>query len=151
MGTFNLRARVEMRVLKKPTTSNALLVGVIAGDSLNGKGSESAKEVVQLFDVFKEANKSGKITTFVKTQESGKLFKQGNAIDFLSIGIEGAVAMKLVATATCHDLKVIRSIAFAAPKGQSAGSSVPKEVDSTYSVVTLGYDPKSDGFVTQRA
>src|SRR5262245_36662303 len=27
------------------------------GDNLNGRGSESAKEVVQLFDVFKEANR----------------------------------------------------------------------------------------------
>jgi len=151
MGTFNLRARVEYREKKKPMTANALLVGVIAGDSMTGRGSESAKEVVQLFDVFTEANKLKKLTTFVKTLESGKLFRHGNEIDFLSIGIEGVVAHTLVATATCHDLVVARVLPYTTPKSGSPGGSVPKEVDGTYSVVTLDLSDSGKGFETARA
>ena len=147
MGVFNLRARVEYREKKQPKTGNALLIGIIAGESLTGRGSESAREVVQLFDVFKEANKMKKLTTFVKTLESGRLFKQGNEIDFLSIGIEGAVAHTIVATADCHDLVATR----VHPYAPLAGTSVPKEVDSSFSVVTLDLSDSDKGFVTSRA
>lgn len=150
MGTFNLWAELDYRVNKQPKKGKALLVGVIAGDSLTGRGSERAKEVVQLFDVFKEANQTKKITTFVKTLESGKLFVKGNDIDFISIGIEGAMAHALVATATCHDLTVIRAIPYAAPKTPVAGSSVPREVDSSFTVVTLDFKADQDGFKTAR-
>jgi len=151
MGTFNLRARVEYREKKQPKTGNALLIGVIAGDLMTGRGSESAKEVVQLFDVFKEANKLKKLTTFVKTLESGKLFKQGNEIDFLSIGIEGAVARTIVATAVCHDLVAARVLPYTTPKTPVQGTSIPKEVDSSFSVVTLDLSDSGKGFVTSRA
>ncbi|MEO7867006.1 MAG: hypothetical protein ABIU54_05130 [Candidatus Eisenbacteria bacterium] len=151
MGTFNLRTRVEYREKKKPKTGNAILVGVIAGETMTGRGSESTREVVQLFEVFKEANKLKKLTTFVKTLESGKLFRQGSVIDFLSIGIEGAVANTIVATAVCHDLSVKRVHAYTTPKTPIPGSSIPKEVDSTFSVVTLDLSKSDKGFVSTRA
>jgi len=150
MGTFNLRARLEYREKNQAKNGNALLVGLIAGEGLSGRGSESAREVVQLFDVFKEANKLKKLTTFVKTLESGKLFKQGMDIDFLSIGIEGAAAHTLVATAVCHDLVVTRVHPYASAKTPTPGTSTPKEVDSTYSVVTLDLKDSDKGFVTSR-
>lgn len=115
-----------------------------------GRGSESAREVVQVFDVFKEANKLKKLTTFVKTLESGKYFKQGNEIDFLFIGIEGVAAHTVVATAECHDLVATRVHPYSVPKGGGQDSSIPKEVDSTFSVVTLDLSDSDKGFVTSR-
>jgi hypothetical protein len=150
MGIVNLWARVEYREKNQPKIGNALLIGVIAGESMNGRGSESAREVVQLFDVFKEANKMKKLTTFVKTLESGKLFKQGSDIDFLYIAIEGAVAHTNVATAECHDLSVARVHPYTVPKTAVEGSSVPKEVDGSFSVVLLDLSDSGKGFVTTR-
>ena len=109
MGKYRFDARVNWRTKGQlEGQENIPLGAIVAGDSTAGFGSETAKNLGQLLQLFQMANGAKAITVFVNHVYAYRFFPQGRSIDFIGIGMYEAA--RLVATADCKDLIVSKSL-----------------------------------------
>ena len=146
---FLLDAREEWRDKdKKPVTQpNIPLEKLFAGANTGGTSSDDVNGGAGAVELFDRVNGTKSLTMLVVAQYATLFFPKGRQIDFLFIGIKDRGNNKMVATASCKDLRVAKLEPFTVME-TVAGKKVAQQ--TRFNCVTLDFHDNDEGFTATR-